>query len=286
MKFRARVTSSSVYETAILPSSPVACSPTEADVLRVSLVDHPLEAGESAAGDEADVLGRHHRLGRVVRMRVLQGTGISMDSSILRSSRVNAESGNVLGGPCPGEDRAVLPGKGELVELIEADDPYGRVGDAHVRRIEEPRENGVDVLADVAGLREARHVDDDSRQPQDVSKKDFNEVRLSAAVRADEKHGGLGRQVLPPGCGPDSSQPADMAMCAEGYCADRLQLADVPAGSYVRLDLARKKHGNGSHEGRDFLLEALRPSALLARCEDGDLLPVAYSVLSPGLPRQ
>jgi len=75
----------------------------------------------------------------------------------------------------------------DLVDLVDVDDPALRAIQVEIGGLDEPQEDVLDVLADVAGLGEARRVRDGERHVEDPRER-LREERLPAAGRADEQH--------------------------------------------------------------------------------------------------
>src|SRR5215475_5850473 len=69
--------------------------------------------------------------------------------------------------PSP-ETSRVVGLAGDLVDLVDVDDPALRPGDIEVGRLDEPQEDVLDVLADVAGLGQRRRVGDAERHVEDA----------------------------------------------------------------------------------------------------------------------
>ena len=110
-------------------------------------------------------------LGRHVRHRALED---------LQERLLHALAGDVAG------DRGVLGLAGDLVDLVDVDD--APLGPLHVvvRGLEEPQDDVLHVLADVAGLGEARGVGDGERHVQDPGE-GLGQQRLAGAGRADQE---------------------------------------------------------------------------------------------------
>src|SRR6185436_7517071 len=64
-------------------------------------------------------------------------------------------------------DRRVVGLARDLVDLVDVDDPALGPGDVEVGRLDQPQQDVLDVLADVAGLRERRRVGDAERDVVD-----------------------------------------------------------------------------------------------------------------------
>ena len=117
----------------------------------------------------APTLGRHRR------RRALED---------LQQSLLHTLAGDVTG------DRGVLRLAGDLVDLVDVDDPLLGLLGVVVRGLDELEQDVFDVLADVAGLRQGRRVGDgegDVEHPREG----LGEVGLAAARRADEQDVGL-----------------------------------------------------------------------------------------------
>ena len=122
------------------------------------LLDDLLEALERAAADEQDV-------GRVDLDEVLVGVLAAAlrrhvgDRPLedLQQRLLDALARDVAG------DRGVVRLARDLVDLVDVDDPALGPGDVEVGRLDEPQEDVLDVLADVAGLGQRRRVGDAER---------------------------------------------------------------------------------------------------------------------------
>ena len=145
------------------------------------LLDDLLEAVERAAADEQHV-------GRVDLDEVLVGVLAAAlrrdvgDGPLedLEERLLDALAGHVAG------DRRVVRLARDLVDLVDVDDPALRPGDVEVGRLDEPQQDVLDVLADVAGLGQRRRVGDAERDVQDAGQ-GLGEERLAGAGRADEQ---------------------------------------------------------------------------------------------------
>src|SRR5258708_2945907 len=144
--------------------------------------DNLLQAVERAAADEEDV--RRVDLDEIL-VRVLApalgryvGDGALED---LQQRLLDALAAHVA---C---DRRVVRLARDLVDLVDVDDSALRAADVEVGRLDEPEQDVLDVLADAAGLREARRVGDRKRNVQDLGER-LREVRLAASRRADQQN--------------------------------------------------------------------------------------------------
>ena len=146
------------------------------------LLDDPLETVERAAADEQDV-------GRVDLDEVLVGmlaTALGRhvgDGPLedLEERLLDALAGHVAG------DRRVVRLARDLVDLVDVDDPALGPGDVEVGRLDEPQQDVLDVLADVAGLGQRGRVRDAERDVQDPGE-GLGQQRLAAAGRPDQQH--------------------------------------------------------------------------------------------------
>ena len=131
----------------------------EADALAaVAPLDDLVDAGERTTTDEQDVRGVDldellvrvlaPALGRHRRGRALED---------LEQRLLHAFTGDVTG------DRRVLGLAGDLVDLVDVDDPGLGLLDVVVGRLDQLEEDVLDVLADVAGLGERGGVRDRER---------------------------------------------------------------------------------------------------------------------------
>src|SRR5438105_4511867 len=76
-------------------------------------------------------------------------------------------------------DRGVVALAGDLVDLVDVDDPALGAVQVEVGRLDQPQEDVLDVLADVARLGEARRVRDREGDVQDAGE-GLGEERLAA----------------------------------------------------------------------------------------------------------
>ena len=146
-----------------------------------AVLDDPVEAGERPAADEQDVrrvdldellvgvlaaaLGRH------------RGRRAFED---LEQRLLDALAGDVTG------DRRVLALAGDLVDLVDVDDPGLGLLDVVVGRLDELQQDVLDVLADVARLGERRRVGDRERHVQHARER-LGEEGLATAGRAEQQ---------------------------------------------------------------------------------------------------
>ena len=103
----------------------------------------------------------------------------------LQQRLLDALAGDVAG------DRRVLALAGDLVDLVDVDDPRLGLLDVVVGGLDQLEEDVLDVLADVAGLGEGRGVRDGEGDVEHLGQR-LREVGLAAAGRADEQDVGLG----------------------------------------------------------------------------------------------
>ena len=145
------------------------------------LLDDLLEAVEGAAADEQDV--RRVDLDEVLvgmlaaALRRDVGDGALED---LEQRLLDALARDVAG------DRGVVGLAGDLVDLVDVDDPALGPGDVEVGRLDEAQQDVLDVLADVAGLGQRRRVGDAERDVEDA-RQGLGEERLAGAGRPDEQ---------------------------------------------------------------------------------------------------
>src|SRR5260370_18687323 len=83
-------------------------------------------------------------------------------------------------------DRWVVRLARDLVDVVDVDESAIRADDVEVGRLDEPEQYVLHVLADVAGLREARRVGDRKRNVKKLCER-LREVRLAASRRADQE---------------------------------------------------------------------------------------------------
>ena len=169
-------------------SSPVSLSAVEvivgaeADALVADPpLDHLVELGERAAADEEDVGGvdRQELLVGVLApaLRRHRGGGPLED---LQQRLLHALAGDVAG------DRRVVGLAGDLVDLVDVDDPRLGLLDVEVGGLDQLQEDVLDVLADVAGLGQRGGVGDRERDVEDP-RQGLGEQRLAAAGRAEQQ---------------------------------------------------------------------------------------------------
>src|SRR5437588_1502235 len=154
----------------------------EADALAAdAALDDLLDAGEGPAADEEDVggvdldellvgmlaatLGRHRRRGAL---------------EDLQQGLLHALTGDVA------RDRRVLALAGDLVDLVDVDDPGLGLLDVVVGRLDELQENVLDVLAHVAGFGERRRVGNGKGHVEHAGQR-LCQQRLAAARRTEQQ---------------------------------------------------------------------------------------------------
>ena len=142
------------------------------------LLDDLLEAVERAAADEQHV--RRVDLDEVLvgvlaaALRRHVGDGPLED---LQQRLLDALARDVAG------DRGVVGLAGDLVDLVDVDDPALGPGDVEVGRLDQPQQDVLDVLADVAGLGQRGRVGDAERDVEDPGQR-LREQRLAASRSA------------------------------------------------------------------------------------------------------
>ena len=150
-----------------------------------AVLDDLLQTVESASADEEDV-GRVDldevlvrmlapALGRHVGHRPLED---------LEQCLLNALAAHVA------RDRGVVGLARNLVDLVDVDDPPLRAGDVEVGRLDEPEKDVLDILADVARLREAGRIGDAEWDVEDLGER-LRQQGLAAAGRAHQEDVGL-----------------------------------------------------------------------------------------------
>ena len=98
----------------------------------------------------------------------------------LQQRLLHALAGDVAG------DRRVLALAGDLVDLVDVDDPGLGPLDVEVGGLDQLEQDVLDVLADVAGLGERGGVGDGERHVEQPGER-LGEVRLAAAGRAEQQ---------------------------------------------------------------------------------------------------
>ncbi len=99
----------------------------------------------------------------------------------LEQGLLDALARNVTG------DRGVVRLAGDLVDLVDVDDPALGPGDVEVGRLDEPQEDVLDVLTDVAGLGQRGRIGDAERDVEDAGE-GLGEERLARAGRPDQQN--------------------------------------------------------------------------------------------------
>src|SRR6185312_12389029 len=144
-------------------------------------LDHLLQAAEGAAADEEDVGGvdLQELLLRVLAATLGRHVGDGAFDD-LQERLLHALAAHVAG------DARVLRLAGDLVDLVDVDDAALGALDVVVGGLEQVNNNVFDVLAHVAGFRQARGVGDRERHVEDASER-LGEQRLAASRRAEEQ---------------------------------------------------------------------------------------------------
>src|SRR4051794_6234729 len=154
----------------------------EADALVAdALLDDLVEVRERAAADEEDVRGvdRQELLVRMLAPALRRHRrGRPLED--LQERLLDALAGHVA------RDRRVVRLAGDLVDLVDVDDPGLGLLDVVVGRLDELQQDVFDVLADVAGLGQRRGVGDREGDVEDLRER-LREERLAAARRAEQK---------------------------------------------------------------------------------------------------
>ena len=148
-------------------------------------LDHLVELRERAAADEQDV-GRVDRQELLVRVLAPALGRHRCERSLedLQQRLLHALAGHVA------RDRRVVRLARDLVDLVDVDDPGLGLLHVVVGGLDQLQEDVLDVLADVAGLRERGGVGDRERHVED-SRQRLREQRLAAAGRAQQQDVGL-----------------------------------------------------------------------------------------------
>src|SRR6266852_8665835 len=145
-----------------------------------ALLDDALQAVEGAAADEQDVGGVDLEellvgvLAAALRRDV--GDGALQD---LEQRLLHPFSRDVTG------DGRVVRLARDLVDLVDVDDPALGAADVEVRGLDEPEQDILDVLAHVAGFRQAGGVGDREGDVEDLPQR-LHQVGLAAAGGADQ----------------------------------------------------------------------------------------------------
>ena len=146
-----------------------------------AFLDDPLESLEGTAEDEEDVrrVDLDEVLVRVLAATLRRDVG-ERPLEDLQQALLDALAGDVA------RDRRVVRLARDLVDLVDVDDAALRLGDIEVGRLDEPQEDVLDVLADIAGLGERCRVRDAERHVEDACER-LGEQRLARARRAHEQ---------------------------------------------------------------------------------------------------
>src|SRR4029079_14767944 len=143
--------------------------------------DRLVEADERAAADEQDVAGVD--LEELLVRVLAPALGRDVDDRALENLQqrlLDALARHVAG------DRRVLVLAADLVDLVDVDDALLALLDVAPGRLQQLEDDVLDVLADVAGLREGRRVDDREGDGQQLGQR-LREQRLAGARRADQQ---------------------------------------------------------------------------------------------------
>src|SRR6266511_3535905 len=159
---------------------------TEADALAAhAALDDPLQAREGTAADEQDVRGvdLDELLVRMLpaALRRHRGGGPLQD---LQQGLLDTFARDVPG------DRGVLALAGDLVDLVDVDDAGLGLLDVVIGRLDQLEEDVLDVLTDVARLRQCRGVGDGEGDVQHAGQ-GLGQERLAASRRAEQDDVGL-----------------------------------------------------------------------------------------------
>src|SRR4051812_2928498 len=144
-------------------------------------LDDLVEIRERAAADEQDVrrVDRQELLVRVLAATLRRnGGGRALED--LQQGLLHALAGHIA------RDRRVVGLAGDLVDLVDVDDPRLGLLDVVVGGLDELQEDVLDVLADVAGLGQRRGVGDRERDVEDA-REGLGEQGLAAAGRAEQQ---------------------------------------------------------------------------------------------------
>ena len=144
-------------------------------------LDDLLEAVERAAADEQDVLGVDLDV-FLLRMLAAALRRNRRDRALedLEQRLLHAFAGDVA------RDARVLRLARDLVDLVDVDDAALALGDVEVARLQQPDENVLDVLTDVARFGERRGVGDGEGNIEDAGER-LREQRLADARRTDQQ---------------------------------------------------------------------------------------------------
>src|SRR4029079_12563816 len=150
-------------------------------LLADAALDRLVEAHERAAADEQDVrrVDLEELLVRVLPAALRRDVGDRAFED-LQQRLLDAFTRDVAG------DRGVLVLAADLVDFVDVDDALLALLDVAAGRLQQLQDDVLDVLADVAGLREGRRVHDREGDRQELGQR-LREQRLAGARRADQQ---------------------------------------------------------------------------------------------------
>ena len=145
-------------------------------------LDDLIQPDERAAADEEDVRGvdpEQFLLGMLAPP--LRRHARHRPFENLQQRLLHSLAGDVAG------DRNVFRFAGDLVDLVDVDDADLGAGDVAVRRLIEPEQDILDILADVAGFSQRRRITDGERHVEQP-RQSPRQQRLATAGRPEQKN--------------------------------------------------------------------------------------------------
>src|SRR5436190_5114143 len=150
-------------------------------LLAGAALDLLVEADEGAAADEEDVarVDLEELLVRVLAAALRRDIGDRAFED-LQERLLDAFPRHVA------RDRGILVLAADLVDLVDVDDALLALLDVAAGRLQQLQDDVLDVLADVAGFRQRRRVDDGEGDGEELGER-LREERLAGAGRADQQ---------------------------------------------------------------------------------------------------
>ena len=157
------------------------------DFLPTRLDNHFLQPDESAAADEQDVGGVHRRefLVRMLAAALRRNVGDRAFQD-LQQRLLHAFARDIAG------DGRILVLAADLVDFVDIDDALLAALHVPVGSLQQPQDDVLDVLADVAGFGQRGGVDDGEGHIQDA-RQGLRQQRLAGAGGTDQQNVGFGK---------------------------------------------------------------------------------------------
>ena len=210
-----------------------------------AVVDDLLQALEGAAADEQDVGGVDLYEVLVGMLAATLGGHVG-DGALddLEQRLLHALAGDIAG------DRGVVRLAGDLIDLVDVDDALLGTGDVEIGGLDQPEQDVLHILADVAGLGEGGGVGDAERHIQDTGQR-LGQQRLAAAGGADQQDVALAQLHLV------DLHPRGHALIV---VVDRHREDPLGAGlpDHVRIELLEDPLGRRDLGDRELLLRGVR----------------------------